>query len=175
MAVIEHNHNHNQQHTYSLQAFNQYVTSYESRALNARHMVDRNRSTSNSAVLAGSCFRACVVLPWWCYHAFLGFMVLIACAFVDVTLSTWLCGMQALLDDLAVEVEKGNLDSVQLVVERILNRPNNIRKNLYSAIEYVNSGSRQTARESVGTLSVRGRPPLCLYGRPVRRISHTPL
>lgn len=60
--------------------------------------------------------------------------------------------MQSLLDDLAVEVEKGDLQSVALVVDRVLNRPNNVRRNLYSAIEYIDSSKRQPARESVGAL-----------------------
>lgn len=58
--------------------------------------------------------------------------------------------MQALLDDLAVEVEKGNTESVGYVVERILNRPHNVRRNLYSAIEYIGASKRQPAREAVG-------------------------
>ena len=58
--------------------------------------------------------------------------------------------VQALLDDLAEEVEKGDLGSVALVVDRVLNRPNNVRRNLYSAIEFIASGKRQPARESVG-------------------------
>lgn len=58
--------------------------------------------------------------------------------------------MQSLLDDLAVEVENGSLDSVSFSVDRILNRPNNVRRNLYSAIESINAGTRQPAREAVG-------------------------
>jgi hypothetical protein len=65
--------------------------------------------------------------------------------------------MQALLDDLAVEVEKGNPESVPLAIERILNRPNNVRQNLYSAIEYIENGKRQPAREAVGTTTVAVR------------------
>ena len=44
----------------------------------------------------------------------------------------------------------GNLGSVPLVVERILKKPNEARKNMYTAIEFLPSAQRQAARETVG-------------------------
>jgi hypothetical protein len=58
--------------------------------------------------------------------------------------------VQALLDDLAVEIEAGNLDSVALVVNRVLDKPNKARSNMYTAIEALDSRSHQPAREIVG-------------------------
>eukprot|EP00892_Ulva_mutabilis_P012623 jgi/Ulvmu1/9733/UM055_0073.1 len=55
----------------------------------------------------------------------------------------------ALLEDLAVEVEQGNMGSSAIVVDRILGKPNEARKNLYSAIESISPSQRQQAREAI--------------------------
>lgn len=55
----------------------------------------------------------------------------------------------SLLQDLAVEVEQGNTGSSALVVDRILGKPNEARKNLYSAIESISPSQRQQAREAI--------------------------
>jgi hypothetical protein len=60
--------------------------------------------------------------------------------------------MQALLDDLAAEIEGGSLDSVAAAVDRILSKPNEARKNMYSALEYVEGSRKQAGREVVGVL-----------------------
>jgi hypothetical protein len=58
--------------------------------------------------------------------------------------------VQSLLDDLAEEIDAGNLDSVALVISRVLDKPNKARSNMYTAIEALESRSQQPAREMVG-------------------------
>lgn len=60
--------------------------------------------------------------------------------------------VQALLEDLAVEVDQGNMGSCALVVDRILGKPNEARKNLYSAIESISPSQRQQAREAISAV-----------------------
>lgn len=60
--------------------------------------------------------------------------------------------VQSLLQDLAVEVEQGNTGSSALVVDRILGKPNEARKNLYSAIESISPSQRQQAREAISAV-----------------------
>lgn len=64
--------------------------------------------------------------------------------------------LQALLDDLAEEVAKGELDAVAIVVQRILEKPNEARKNMYTALEFVDPGKRQAGREIVGSCLCSG-------------------
>ena len=51
-----------------------------------------------------------------------------------------------------MEVDQGNMGSSSLVVDRILGKPNEARKNLYSAIESISPGQRQQAREAISAV-----------------------
>ena len=57
---------------------------------------------------------------------------------------------QDLLDDVAEDIEAGSLSSVPAAVKSILDKPNQARNNMYSAIEYLDRGRQQSARELVG-------------------------
>lgn len=71
--------------------------------------------------------------------------------------------MQDLLNDLETELNEGDLDKVPLVIDRVLNTPNNVRQNMYSAVEFVQpdgtGNAKQTARETVSALPPPRLPP----------------
>ena len=59
--------------------------------------------------------------------------------------------MQDLLDDVAKDIkENDSLDSLQPAIRNIFKKPNEARKNMYSAIEYLDRNQQQPAREIVG-------------------------
>lgn len=57
-------------------------------------------------------------------------------------------------------MEAGSLDSVAAAVGRILGKPNEARKNMYNALEYIEGNRRQAGREVIGALL----PPLPVCG-----------
>ena len=66
-----------------------------------------------------------------------------------------LCCVQDLLDDEAKEIEGGEFSSVPVVVRSILKKPNEARKNMYTAIDYLEGSKQQPARELVGASCCR--------------------
>lgn len=65
---------------------------------------------------------------------------------------------QDLLQDLIVELQEGRTGSTALVVERILKKPNEARRNMYSAVEALPGPQRQPARELIGARPGAQRP-----------------
>lgn len=84
--------------------------------------------------------------------------------------------VQDLLDDVAKDInENDSLDSLQPAINNILKKPNEARKNMYSAIEYLPGKQQQPAREIVGAHVPTAQPVLAVLPGEVCRSPTTAL